>query len=656
MHLTGCVLALSLVTMGLQPPGDVSGAAADRAELSRLEQVWNDAHLRGDAEALDRLWADDLVVAVPGMPAMSKADSLAVWRSGRMKFERYQTSDVLIRLDGDSAVVTGRVQRTRLVNGRSVEDDWRFAKTYARRTGRWQATVWRASEPGPDGDGGGQTLGPPRFTDPDRRAKLAAAFPEIDRLFREFATRARVPGIAYGIVIDGELVHTGTFGSRDLATKAPVRDDTVFRIASMTKSFTAIAILKLRDEGRLSLDDPAEKYVPELAGLAYPSADSPRITIRHLLSHAEGFPEDNPWGDQQLSQTDEQMSEMMRRGIPFSNAPGLAYEYSNFGFAILGRIVSRAAGMPYRDYVAANILRPLGMTSTTLEPASVPPDQLAHGYRWEDETWKAEPPLPDGAFGSMGGMLTSIRDLGRYVGFLLGAWPPRDDPETGPIRRASAREMQQVWRPAPATVTRAASDGSIRLNTGGYGFGLGVRQTCDFRHIVAHGGGLPGFGSHMRWLPEHGVGLIAFGNLTYTSWGGVADEAIAALLRTGGLQARVPQPSPALAEARDAVSRLIAKWDDGLADRIAAVNLYLDQSKDRRRRQIEDLVAKAGGACKPEGPFDVENALRGEWTMTCATGALRVAITLSPTMPPKVQYLTVRPAAAARPAPSACPK
>jgi CubicO group peptidase (beta-lactamase class C family) len=498
--------------------------------------------------------------------------------------------------------------------------------------------------------------GPARFADPNRRATLSQAFPEIDRLFRDFATRSRVPGIAWGVLIDGELVHTGAAGVRDLATKAPVDADTVFRIASMTKSFTAIAILKLRDEGKLSLDEPAERYVPELKGLAYPTADSPRITIRHLLSHAEGFPEDNPWGDQQLSQTDEQMSAMLRRGIPFSNAPGLAYEYSNLGFAILGRIVSRVTGMPYRDYVAANVLRPLGMPATTLEPAGVPADRLAHGYRWEDETWKEEPPLPDGAFGAMGGMLTSIRDLGRYVGFLMSAWPPRDGLETGPIRRASARELQQIWRPAPAAVTRAPGDGAIRLNTGGYAFGLRVWQTCDFRHVVAHSGGLPGFGSHMRWLPEHGVGLIAFGNLTYTSWGVVTDEAFAALLRTGGLQARVPQPSPALVEARDAVSRLITRWDDALADRIAAVNLFLDQSKDRRRRQMEEAVAKAGGSCAPDGAFDVENALRGEWTMTCATGALRVAITLAPTMPPTVQYLAVRPAPAALPPLSACPK
>jgi CubicO group peptidase (beta-lactamase class C family) len=484
---------------------------------------------------------------------------------------------------------------------------------------------------------------PPQFTDPDRRARLSTAFPEVDRLFRDFAARARIPGIAYGIVIDGELAFSGAAGTRDIASNAPVDVDTVFRIASMTKSFTAMSILKLRDAGRLSLDDPAEKYVPELKDLAYPTSDSPRITIRHLLSHSGGFPEDNPWGDRQLADSDAQMSEMMRRGIPFSNAPGMAYEYSNFGFAILGRIVTRVSGMPFRDYVAANILRPLGMKASTLDPKAVPAGRLAHGYRWEDGKWREEPLLADGAFGSMGGMLTSVRDLSRFVAFLLSAWPPRDDPGNGPIRRASAREMQQVWRTAEATATRANPEAPLRLNAGGYGFGLRVWQSCDFRHVVAHGGGLPGFGSHMRWLPEYGVGVVALGNLTYTGWGAVTDEVIAALAGTGGLQPRVTQPSPALASAREAVSRLVVQWDDRLADNIAAVNLFLDQSKEVRRRRLEDLRGQLG-ACRMDAGFDVENSLRGSWTMTCDRGTLRVSITLAPTIPPKVQYLDVRPA------------
>jgi CubicO group peptidase (beta-lactamase class C family) len=301
----------------------------------------------------------------------------------------------------------------------------------------------------------------------ERPSSAQREFADVDKLFQDFAAANHVPGAAWGIIVGGELVHTGASGYRELTTRSAPSADTVFRIASMTKSFTAMSILKLRDEGTLALDDPAEKYVPELASLKYPTTDSPKITIRHLLSHSEGFPEDNPWGDQQLSISDEKLSEMLRGGIPFSNAPGLAYEYSNYGFMILGRIVSRASGVPYADYVAANILKPLGMTSTTLEPSKVPADRLAHGYRWEDGRWKEERQLPHGAGGSMGGMLTSINDLSKYVSVYVSAWPPHDGPETAPIRRASLREMQQLWRPAGATVTatRAAPSSSRPADT-----------------------------------------------------------------------------------------------------------------------------------------------------------------------------------------------
>ena len=496
---------------------------------------------------------------------------------------------------------------------------------------------------------------PAVFADPGRRAKLATAFLEIDRLVATFMERTHVPGAAWGIVIDGELAHIGVAGSRDLSSKAAVTKDSVFRIASMTKSFTAMAIMKLRDEGKLSLEDLAERHVPELKGLPYPTADSPRLTVRHLMSHAEGFPEDNPWGDQQLAATEEEFTKMLRQGIPFSNVPGVAYEYSNYGFAILGRIVTNVSGKPYRQYIGDTILKPLGMTSTTLEPGAVPADRLAHGYRWEDERWKDEPPLPDGAFGAMGGMLTSVSDLSKYVGAFLAAWPPRDGAETGPVRRASLREMQQIWRARPSTVTRTAA-GTVNLNAGGYGYGLRIGESCAFGLIVGHSGGLPGYGSLMQWLPEYGVGIVAFGNVTYTGWGPVVTNAFELLAKTGGLQPRTPQPSPALVEMRDATSRLVLKWDDKQADHIAAMNLFLDRSKERRQKEIADLRAKVGQCMAPTAFDSVENWLRGQWTMKCERGDLRVAITLAPTIPPRVQHLEVRPAPASSPSPtsSAC--
>lgn len=486
------------------------------------------------------------------------------------------------------------------------------------------------------------SLAPPaRFTDPQRLDKLRSAFPAIDSLMRAFAVQRRVPGLAYGIIVDGRLVHVVADGIRETRTRAPVDTATVFRIASMSKSFAALAILQLRDAGRLSLDEPAERYVPELATLRYATSDAPRITVRHLLTHSAGFPEDNPWGDQQLDATEEAFSAMMRGGIPFSNAPGTAYEYSNYGFAILGRIVSNVSGVPYARYLRERILLPLGMTATTLESGDVDPAKLAYGYRLQDDAWLLEPPLPDGAFGVMGGMLTTPADLAKWVGFMLDAWPARDGPETGPVRRSSVREMQQIHRFAGAGAS--ALNDALMLNAGGYGYGLRVAQNCDFRVAVSHTGGLPGYGSIMKWLPEHGVGILALGSLTYTPWTPVVDQAFELLRRTGGLEARAPQPSAVLATRRAQVTRLVNAWSAPLADSVAAMNLFRDESAERRAAQIARVRDAAGGGCREEGPFVVENALRGAWRLRCARGDLAVRITLAPTEPAQVQYLSVTP-------------
>src|SRR4051812_7563697 len=192
---------------------------------------------------------------------------------------------------------------------------------------------------------------PPRFTDPDRVKKLESALPEIDRIFAAYAATAKIPGMVWGVVIDGRLAHFGSTGVRDRVSNDKPTASTAFRIASMTKSFTALAILKLRDEGKLSLEDPVSKWIPEFARMEMPTRDTPPLRVRQILSHSAGFPEDNPWGDQQLSATDAQLDAWLRAGIPFSTPPGTRYEYSNYAFGLLGRIVTKASGIPYERYM-----------------------------------------------------------------------------------------------------------------------------------------------------------------------------------------------------------------------------------------------------------------------------------------------------------------
>ena len=145
----------------------------------------------------------------------------------------------------------------------------------------------------------------------------------------------------------------------------------------------------------------------------------------------------------------------------------------------------------------------------------------------------------------------------------------------------------------------------------------------------------------MRWLPEYGVGLIAMGNVTYASFGELFNDALAALQRTGELQPRMVVPSPALVSAQKDVSQLVMKWDDALAARIAADNLFLDEPADRRAARVRDLNGKHG-VCRPVATIEAENALRGKWRMPCELGWVDVAVTLAPTMPPRVQYFRVQ--------------
>jgi len=183
----------------------------------------------------------------------------------------------------------------------------------------------------------------PVFTDKDRLQKIKTAIPVIDNLFKAHAEKNHFPAFVWGLVVDGKLLHTSQTGFINIDQKIPASSTSSFRIASMTKSFTAASILKLRDEGKLKLDDPVYVYIPQMKNQQYPSTDATPVTIRHLLTHAAGFPEDNPWGDRQLAVTDKQLLDLIAKGISYSNNPAQTYEYSNLGFAMLGYIVKKVS-------------------------------------------------------------------------------------------------------------------------------------------------------------------------------------------------------------------------------------------------------------------------------------------------------------------------
>ena len=139
-------LVVTAVLVAQQGPIINPEVGADEAQLTRLEKTWNDAHLRGDAEILGSLWADDLVITVPKMRVFTKTDALAMVGTGHMRFDRYETTNITVRVHGDSAVTTGRLRRTRNVNGKHFDDDWQFTKAYIRRGGQWKVVAFHASE------------------------------------------------------------------------------------------------------------------------------------------------------------------------------------------------------------------------------------------------------------------------------------------------------------------------------------------------------------------------------------------------------------------------------------------------------------------------------------------------------------------------------
>jgi CubicO group peptidase (beta-lactamase class C family) len=315
----------------------------------------------------------------------------------------------------------------------------------------------------------------------------------------------------------------------------------------------------------------------------------------------------------------------------------MAYEYSNFGFALLGQVITRVSGRPFQDYITQNILQPLGMKDTVWEFTTVPADKLALGYRWEDNAWKPEPLLHDGTFGAMGGLLTTLDDFARYVAFHLSARPARDESDDGPVRRATLREMQK-----PSEISGMLVDGQPVPSVNGYGYGL--NWNLDSRGVtrVGHSGGLPGFGSHYRFCPDHGIGILSFANLTYAPMNAVNTRVLALLLDKARLPARTLPASPLLEMRQRQIVELLSSWEPELGDAILSDNFFLDRSRESWIKGSHELLAGVGKIVSV-GPVAPLNQLRGTFRCKGEAGSLDVFFTLTPETPPRIQQLRLTP-------------
>lgn len=479
---------------------------------------------------------------------------------------------------------------------------------------------------------------------PSRAERVAAVLPEIDKMYTELAAKEHLPGLVYGVVLDGKLVHVRSLGLADVERKTPATSSSEFRIASMSKSFVAMAALKLRDQGKLRLDDPVADVLPELRRVQLPTTDSPAPTVRHLMTMMTGLPEDNPWGDRQMALPNARIEQLVGAGLSFSNAPGQTFEYSNLGYILLGKVVSKASGMRFQDYVTREILRPLGMNNTRWEYTQAAPGKLALGYRWDRDHWEPEPILPDGDGAAMGGLITTADDFARYVAFHLDAWPARNDPERGPLRRASVREMH-LPQAFTGLAAKATLSDRTTPNPRVHFYNYGLDWTRDSRDVVTvgHSGGLPGFGSQFRFAPDHGVGVFAFANLRYGPVYGPTNRVLSMLVERADLGPRLTPVSPILATRHQQVAQLLQSWDASLGSAIAADNLFLDRSREdwivHAREKLEPI-----GKITSVGPIKAENALRGSFPLIGERGTVNVKFTLTPEREPKVQEITLTPA------------
>ncbi|KGB57865.1 serine hydrolase [Sphingopyxis sp. SE2] len=465
--------------------------------------------------------------------------------------------------------------------------------------------------------------------------------PEIDALFAKYQAEQHIPGLVYGVVKDGRLAYVKGIGVQSLTDKSPATPDSLFRIASMTKAFTALAILKLRDDGKLRLDDLAEDHIPEMKGWAYPTKDSPRIRISDLLQHVAGFVTDDPWGDRQQVLPQEDFTRMIAAGVPFSRAPQSQHEYSNFGYALLGRIVANASGMAYADYVRQAILTPLGMTASGFDVTKAPKARYALGYRWENGRWSPEPEMADGAFNAMGGLQVSANDYAKWVAFLLSAWPARDDADAGPVKRSTVREIAQGLNFVSVTNRIGASGASACKQAAAYGMGWRVAQDCDLGLTLAHGGGYPGYGSHVMLMPDHGVGVFALSNRTYAGPSAPAWDTAVAMDRAGLLEPRVVPLSPVVAEAYAAAKAAYAAGNLGPLQGRLAMNFLMDRSAENWAAELAALKEEVG-ECPADEPLAPMGAMSTAFRLNCEKGKIDGLLLLAPTTPATVQALRFR--------------
>jgi len=316
--------------------------------------------------------------------------------------------------------------------------------------------------------------------------------PRVDALIHEEMARQHIPGVAVGVVRNGEVVMAKGYGFANLELGAKVTPETVFKIASVSKQFIAAAVMLLVQDGKLGLDDP-------LAGFF---EDAPngwrRITLRHLLSHTSGFERELPGWDYLKTYSEAEIEAMARQGkIEF--APRERYQYSNTAYFLLGLVVSKVSGKPWADFMRKRVFEPLGMNATRATTWRDLVPNRASGYDWSGSGWTNDRALL--SVRTSGAFLSSVTDLARWEAALV---------TNRVLTAASLRQM--------GAATRLAGGGSHP-----YGLGWNLEEYRG-RRAMGHGGALLGFRSHYLRLLDDGLTVIVLANSSSANAGLLAQR------------------------------------------------------------------------------------------------------------------------------------
>ena len=371
---------------------------------------------------------------------------------------------------------------------------------------------------------------------------LQGLVPEIERLAQTKVAEHRLPGMALGIVRDRQLAWFGGFGAADLDSGARPTEETIARVASVTKTFTTTAILRLRDEGRLTLEDPLARHVPEFASARAVRGDLEGVTLRRLLTHRSGLVTESPtrgWSALDFPSREEVLASLPETGIVI--AQDSAFKYSNLAFGLLGEVVYRVTGTPYTEYVHANIIEPLGLTSTVFDLTDELRPRFFTGYNPSPLQDRPEPaPYAHLKGISAAGQLHStVSDLAKWISFQF----------RGDARVLKRRTLLEIQRPQYVEPDWSA------------GQCLGWRATRIGDHVYHnHGGGIHGFGTQVWYNVPSRTGVVLLINM-WPPHGGLetAQEVLEMILNADEAAPSVPEP-PKLEPTPEALRRFLGRY------------------------------------------------------------------------------------------------